>query len=181
MPEDAFLQDENPEQARKRSSILPRILTIVGLVIGSGAIGAASSWFVASRALRTAEAKVEEPAEPIDPEAVRFSEMVEKGAVIPLEPFVVNLADPDAPRFLRITMTLMVDDRKKVEELMTNQTVLSKARDLVLQILTEKTSAELMKQEGKNALRQQIHQKLEGYFKEPKLVDVMFTELVIQL
>jgi len=35
--------------------------------------------------------------------------------------------------------------------------------------------------EGKNQLRRKIQEKVAVYFRTPKLVDVMFTEFVIQL
>ena len=54
-------------------------------------------------------------------------------------------------------------------------------RDVILSSLTNKTSHELINEDGKNKLRHEIQQKVAVYFREPKLVDVMFTEFVIQL
>lgn len=177
-------EQEKQEPKKARGGFLLKVLTIALVVVGSSVIGAASSWFFAARlaipaGVKAVEAKAEAEAE--DPETAKFNEAVENGAVVPLEPFVVNLADPDASRFLRITVKLMVDDKHAVEELIASQTILSKVRDVILELLTQKTSADLLTQEGKKALRQEIHHKIEVYFKEPKLIDVMFTELVLQL
>ena len=111
----------------------------------------------------------------------KITEMLEKSAVLPLEPFVVNLADPDAARYLRIKISLMVDDKTKSKELSENQALQLKVRDVILQSLTAKTSRDLINEEGKNKLREEIREKISAYFREPKLVDVMFTEFVIQL
>jgi len=56
-----------------------------------------------------------------------------------------------------------------------------KVRDVILESLTAKHSQDLINSEGKNKLRQEIQQKVAVYFRAPKLVDVMFTEFVIQL
>jgi len=47
--------------------------------------------------------------------------------------------------------------------------------------LTAKRSQDLINVEGKNRLRREIQEKVAVYFPTPKLVDVMFTEFVIQL
>jgi flagellar basal body-associated protein FliL len=82
---------------------------------------------------------------------------------------------------LRIKVSLMVNDKAKVKEVEENTALQLKVRDVILETLTKKTSHELINEEGKKKLREEIHQKITGYFKEPKLVDVMFTEFVIQL
>ena len=107
--------------------------------------------------------------------------MLEKSAVIPLEPFIVNLADSDAARYLRIKISLLVDDKTKVKEAAENQALQLKVRDVILESLTAKRSQDLINSDGKNKLRQEIQQKIAIYFRTPKLVDVMFTEFVIQL
>jgi flagellar FliL protein len=106
---------------------------------------------------------------------------LEKSAVIPLEPFVVNLADTDAARYLRIKISLMVDDKSKVKSVEENQALQLKVRDVILSTLTRKTSHDLINDEGKNKLRQEIQDEIGKFFKQPKLNDVMFTEFVIQL
>jgi flagellar FliL protein len=124
----------------------------------------------------------EEPAaEAEGDEQEKIAEMLEKSAVLPLEPFIVNLADPEAPRYLKIKISLMVSDKTKEKELAENQALQLKIRDVILQSLTAKTSRDLINEDGKNKLRHEIQEKITVYFKEPKLVDVMFTEFVIQL
>jgi flagellar FliL protein len=108
--------------------------------------------------------------------------MLQKSAVLPLEPpFVVNLADTDAARYLKIKVNLMIDDKSKLKEISENQALQLKIRDVILQSLTAKTSQDLMNDEGKNKLRHELQEKVGLYFLEPKLVDIVFTEFVIQL
>src|SRR6185436_10292263 len=109
------------------------------------------------------------------------AEAIERGGVVPLEAFVVNLADPDSARYLRIKVSLMVDNKSKVQEIIENQALTLKLKDVILQTLSRKTSQELINEEGKKKLRAEIQEGIGPYFKEPKLTDVMFTEFVIQL
>ena len=59
--------------------------------------------------------------------------MLQKSAVLPLDPFVVNLADPDAARYLRIKISLMIDNKSKVKDISENQALQLKVRDVILQ------------------------------------------------
>jgi flagellar protein FliL len=163
-----------------KSGMLGNILLTVVLAVVSSAGGGVVSFMLMKRMinLNPPQQQHEEKAEG-DQEKV--AEMLEKSAVLPLEPFVVNLADTDAARYLRIKVSLMVDDKTKEKELAENQALQNKVRDVILQSLTAKNSRDLINEEGKNKLRHEIQEKIGIYFHEPKLVDVMFTEFVIQL
>ena len=155
-----------------------KMLLMIVLALASSAGGGVVSFVLISRTLN-AQAKPAEKPEKAEQE--KIAEMLEKSAVIPLEPFVVNLADTDAARYLRIKISLMVDDKTKLKDVAENQALQLKVRDVILQSLTAKRSQELINAEGKNNLRHEIQEKVAMYFRAPKLVDVMFTEFVIQL
>lgn len=167
------------EPAKPASSFsIGKILLIAGLALASSAGGGFLSFVLINRTLRAEAKAAEKPGEEHDEKIV---EALEKSAVLPLDPFVVNLADPDAARYLRIKISLMVDDKSKTKELLENQALQLKVRDVILQSLTVKTSHDLISEDGKNKLREEIREKINLYFREPKLVEVMFTEFVIQL
>ena len=195
MPEEAVL-DEKQEEVKKpkikrgRSPIM-KVLFIVILAVASSAAGGVVSFYLISKSM-SAKAQAPKAEDTADtPEAKekakekaeeeKIAQMLEKSAVLPLEPFVVNLADIDAPRYLRIKINLMLDDKARIKELEENQVLQLKVRDVILQSLTSKTSQDLIKDEGKNKLRREIQDKIALYFRGPKLVDIMFTEFVIQL
>lgn len=195
MPEEAVL-DEKQEEVKKpkikrgRSPIM-KVLFIVILAVASSAAGGVVSFYLISKSM-SAKAQAPKAEDTADtPEAKekakekaeeeKIAQMLEKSAVLPLEPFVVNLADIDAPRYLRIKINLMLDDKARIKELVENQVLQLKVRDVILQSLTSKTSKELINDEGKNKLRHEIQDKIAIYFRGPKLVDIMFTEFVIQL
>jgi flagellar protein FliL len=174
--------DETPaaEPAPKgKSSNSGSLIMMVAIVLLSNAAGAGATWFFVHRALAAqspAAAEGKEGKEPVD-----LAAELEKSAVVPLEPFVVNLADSDAARYLRIKVSLMVDDKSKVKEVEENQALQLKVRDMILQTLTRKTSKDLINDDGKKKLRKEIQDQVSPFFKKPKLNDVMFTEFVIQL
>jgi len=195
VPEDAVLEQQQeevkkPKVKRGRSPIM-KVLFIVILAVASSAAGGVVSFYLISKSM-SAKAQAPKAEDTADtPEAKekakekaeeeKIAQMLEKSAVLPLEPFVVNLADIDAPRYLRIKINLMLDDKARIKELEENQVLQLKVRDVILQSLTSKTSQDLIKDEGKNKLRHEIQDKIAIYFRGPKLVDIMFTEFVIQL
>jgi flagellar protein FliL len=179
VPEEAAAVVEEPVKPAKKGGAIGKMLLIVLLAVVSSAGGGVVSFMLMKRTF-VSEAKPAESAEKQNSEK-KITEMLEKSAVLPLEPFVVNLADPDAARYLRIKISLMVDDKSKAQGLTENQALQLKVRDVILQSLTAKTSRDLINEEGKNKLRKEIQEKIGMYFQEAKLVDVMFTEFVIQL
>jgi flagellar FliL protein len=179
VPEETVEELQEVKPAKSYASI-GRMLVIVLLAIVSSAGGGFISFVLINRTLN-AQARAANPDRAKEAEQQRIAAMLEKSAVLPLEPFVVNLADEDAARYLRIKISLLVDDKSKVAQIAANQPLQQKVRDVILQSLTAKTSQEIMNEEGKNKLRHELQDKVALYFRDPKVVDVMFTEFVIQL
>lgn len=96
-------------------------------------------------------------------------------AVYKMEPFLVNLADPGQLRYLKVT--LHVETHQRGEEF---EKRLPQSRDSVLTILSSKNSKDIMTSEGKNALREEIKEKLNHLLMETKVRNIYFTEFVIQ-
>jgi flagellar FliL protein len=72
---------------------------------------------------------------------------------LPLDPFVVNLADKDSDRFAQIGITLEVADPAFADKL---RAYMPAIRNSILLILAHKTSAELLGREGKEQLAAEI-------------------------
>ena len=179
MPEEKAVEAKEPQPSPKGGFSIGKILLVVVLALVSSAGGGVLSFVLIRQALPVQAAQVTEKSEKAEQE--KFAELLEKSAVVPLEPFVVNLADSDAARYLRIKISLMVDDKTKLKDVVENQALQLKVRDVILQSLTAKRSQDLITSEGKNRLRQEIQDKVAVYFRAPKLVDVIFTDFVIQL
>lgn len=74
-------------------------------------------------------------------------------AFVPLDPFVINLADHDADRYAQIGIVLQVTDEHASEEI---KNYLPAIRNNVLLLLSHKTSADLSGREGKETLAKEI-------------------------
>jgi flagellar FliL protein len=72
---------------------------------------------------------------------------------VPLDPFVVNLADREADRFAQVGITLEVADARVGDEI---KAYLPAIRNNVLLLLAHKTSEELMEPEGKEELAREV-------------------------
>jgi len=74
-------------------------------------------------------------------------------AFLPLDPFIVNLADKEVDRFAQVGVTLEVADPHMADQL---KAYMPAIRSNVLMVLSHKTSAELLTREGKEKLAREI-------------------------
>jgi len=108
-------------------------------------------------------------------------------AVVALPTFTVNLADKDATRYLRTTVSLLIKDAEKAatlsgggEHKAAGEPVrIAMARSAILELLTTKTAEELMSAEGKTALKKEIAARASQAFRF-KVNDVLLAEFVVQ-
>ncbi|MGD9085615.1 MAG: flagellar basal body-associated FliL family protein [Desulfobacterales bacterium] len=108
---------------------------------------------------------------------INQSSMAQLGPLFPLETFIVNLADEERSRYLRITMDLELVEATDSEKL--NQR-LPQIRDRILMILPSKRFEEIASMEGKTALRDEIINKLNSLFPRAVVTNIFFTEFVVQ-
>jgi flagellar FliL protein len=137
----------------------------VGAVFLIGIVGGGAYWWTAGAASAEGEAAKEEA--------------VERG-LVKLEPFVVNLADVGSSRYLRVTLELLVHDTEQAEELEKDRVSLTQARSAILELLTTQLSTELVKPEGKTALRQAIKEAVSHAVNHLEVIDVLFSDFVVQ-
>jgi len=114
-----------------------------------------------------------------EPESEKVSENNSEviRSVYSLDTFIVNLADKDGKRFLRITMDLELKDESFAEEI---DKRLSQIRDSILMILPTKRFEDINNVEGKIALRDEIIIKLNSFLKDVIITNIYFVEFVIQ-
>jgi len=100
--------------------------------------------------------------------------------LVPFDPFVVNLADPGGSRFIRVTLSVVVDDEKVASKIAETPVSLKEARSVILELLSEQSSASLVTPEGKVALKKAIIERVSKIFSDAKVTDVYFAEFVVQ-
>ncbi len=157
--------------AAKKKSKLP--LIIGGAVILLAVAGGGAYWMLRGKAV---EAKTETGDE--HAEAARAEDKEPQG-VVPLEPFVVNLADQDATRFLRLTLKLVIPE-EQAKEVEGKEVAKARIRSTVLEFLAQQTADHLVTPEGKAELKTAIAERARESMKGLHVTDVLFSEFVVQ-
>lgn len=98
-------------------------------------------------------------------------------AIMPMEPFLVNLADKDVRRYLKIKIDLEVENEKTAKEM---EKLLPRIRDQIIFLLSSKTYQDIATPEGKNQLKKEIMAKLVALPTGKKISGAYFTEFVAQ-
>jgi flagellar FliL protein len=132
-----------------------------GLALVAGVAGTAW-WLGLLPDHRQAEAKVEELA---------------VGALLPLDPFIANLADEDGKRYLKATLQVEFFASRVPDDFNAR---LPQMRDLLLTLLTSKMFAEIRTPEGKGVLRDEIINRMNRALNKDLVKAVYFTEFIVQ-
>ncbi len=104
---------------------------------------------------------------------------VEKGPVIVLDEFLVNLGDPGGDHFLKVTVGLELTKKSgKTAESMKEE--IAPVRDAVLSSLSSKTRESLAPPAGREKLKAEIMKKVNDEFGEKLVQGVYFTNFVTQ-
>ncbi|HEY6359865.1 MAG TPA: flagellar basal body-associated FliL family protein [Vicinamibacterales bacterium] len=142
-------------------------LALIVLLAVAGAGAGAYLYFVKAA---PAQAKEAEP-EPEPPPPT---------GIVPLEPFVVNLADTGVSRFLRVNLGLVVQDEEQAKEIEEHALEKARIRSAILELLAEQAAETLVTPEGKLELKKLIAERVRQAAHELEVVDVLFSEFVIQ-
>lgn len=140
----------NPAGSRRR-----RLLAVAAGVLALGGAGAGGYLFWVQR--QAAAFDAEGRGEADEPEgAARPAESAATVApphYLPLDPFVVNLADRDTDRYAQVGITLEVTDAAFAERM---RAFMPSIRNAILLILSHKTAAEMLDRDGKDRLAAEI-------------------------
>jgi flagellar FliL protein len=139
---------------------------IGGVVVLLAAVGGGLYWW---NGRHVAEPAVE--AKEIPPSA---------RGLVSFEPFVANLADPGGTRFVRTTVQLVVADALHATEMAETPVLVMQARAIILELLTTQTADVLVTLEGKAALRKAIAERVHEALHEIEVIDVLFSDFVVQ-
>jgi flagellar protein FliL len=179
-----------PDAGKKKGKGKLLIILVAVLVLALGGGGAAYFFMGRGDAALGKSAKAHgeghEAAAGAEGDATEEAEAHEP-AVVALPTFTVNLADKEAPRYLRTTVSLLVKDTEKAatlsgggEHKTAGEPVrIAMARSAILELLTTKTAEELMTAEGKTALKKEIAERASKAFRF-KVNDVLLAEFVVQ-
>ena len=140
---------------RKKLMVIAAAVLAVLLAGGGGAAFYLMKKRAAAVPVEAAETEDGTPVEQAAPALLHKKEDRKKHppAFLPLDPFIVNLADRDAERFAQIGITLELEDAKYADEL---KAYMPAIRNGVLMVLAHKTSSQMLGRKGKEALAAEI-------------------------
>jgi flagellar FliL protein len=154
------MAEETAELVAARRLGGPALLLGVGVAM---ALALAGTWWLARpQVAARARARAAQPA---------------VGALLPLEPFIANLADVDGKRYLTATLQAEFFDARVPHEF---EARLPLVRDLLLTLFTSKLFAEVRTPEGKARLREEIVTRMNRALGRDLVKAVYFTEFIVQ-
>ena len=152
-----------PEKAKSKLSVKKvLIMGFLGLLLTGGGLVA--------YVLMT-----DEP--PVGKEAQAGQGSLHNHVTMSLDPFLVNLADKESRRYLKLKVELEVNSEGTKEEL---QQFLPHIRDSLILLLSSKTYIDLSTMEGKQKLKEEIKKRVSALPGGKKVSNVFFTEFVAQ-
>jgi flagellar FliL protein len=99
------------------------------------------------------------------------------GSVVPLDSFVVNLADEGAQRYLKVTMKIEFLGSQPPPHFSGRQ---AQIRDLILTLLSSKSVGDVRTVEGKAQLRDEIIARVNRVLGDDAVRAVYFAEFIVQ-
>jgi flagellar protein FliL len=100
-------------------------------------------------------------------------------AILPLEPFLVNLADTNEVRFVKVAFQLGLEEEWKEES--KNSVAIAAIRDSIISLLSAKTAEQIMTTEGKEKLRGEVRSRVNAVSTKMKVIDIYIVDFVVQL
>ena len=135
-------------KGKKKLLIVAAAALVLLLLLGGGA------WYVLHQRAAKAAAEAADDGDDVVAEAADKSHGAKVAPTfMPLDPFVVNLADRDADRFAQIGVTLELSEPAAVDRM---KAFMPAIRNGILLVLADKKSEELLAREGKEKLAAEI-------------------------
>ncbi len=180
MADEKEVAESGAKPAKAAVPVVSLMMSVVAAVVVATAVLGGAGWYM----LKSGKLPIVQGAtrvEVVHEEAVKTRQVA-------LEPLLVNLADSGGRSYLRVAMTLRVEDPplpkgEKPKEPEKGQPVNENEaamRDAALEVLGRRTGAELLAPDGKEKLKADLRTAMAKHVPEVKVVDVLFTEFLVQ-
>lgn len=160
-------ENENEVQEPKKGNKMMLIIIIAGGML----VLAVAAFFVTKMLTAPPKEEVKEEETEVKKEAF-FGKLFSFD-----EPIIVNLAETRGQRYLKVSIQFEVSDDTVIEELKKRKPLML---DLMINILSSKTIEDVQNTVGRNRLRREIIDKSNAELFSGKVINVYFTEFVIQ-
>jgi flagellar FliL protein len=168
-----------PDAVAAKIPIVPLLLAVVaGVVIATGSVGGVV-YYLAHTGRLSMQGGATQRADAIAPTITH---------AMVLEPMLVNLADAGGSSYLRIALTLRIQEladkkgstgEKSKDDKGTDDAVAA-VRDTVLTVLGRQTAEELSTAGGKEHLKTELKAALAEHNSDLKVKDIFFTDFLVQ-
>jgi len=91
--------------------------------------------------------------------------------------FLVNLADKDVLRYVKVVLGVSTRDQKVIDEIKKRMV---EVRDAIILVISSRNSEELLKPEGKEKLKRDIRETLNGLLSSGEVEEIYFVDFVMQ-
>ncbi len=148
---EAVVVDDSPTvplRGKKKKLLLIGAVVLAVMLLAGGA----TAYVVVQKRVAAQAASLDLYGESGAPEAEKPVDTTPP-TFLPLDPFVVNLADKDSDRYAQVGITLEVQDAAVADRL---RAYMPAIRNGILLVLAQKGSPELLSAEGKRALATEI-------------------------
>ena len=98
--------------------------------------------------------------------------------VVDLQPFIVNLADTEQARYLRLNVSVGVAGGEGEKP---DQLFVTRVRNAMLAVLSAKSSEEVLSSEGKAKLRRELLKAAQKASAEPEVLAIYITDFIVQM
>jgi flagellar FliL protein len=98
------------------------------------------------------------------------------GALVPLETFLVNLADSRGSKIAKVNMELEVEGEKVEQEIEKRK---PQIRDIIIFLLSSKNREQVSSRAGKDQLKGEIRDTVNSFLTKGKIKRVYFTEFIL--
>jgi len=183
---DIAIEGEAPAKSKKKLIIIAGISVLLLAVLGAGGFFG-YKWWMGKKAAAGGDNATEQKAEGGHGEQKAEAKDEKKGdkngavsgagELVSIPPFLVNLADPQGRRYLKLALDVEVRDKSAADELNKN---MPKIKDSLLLLLSSKTYEDLASIENKILLKKEIVERMTLVLGEQKVMRVYITEIVIQ-
>ena len=183
--EDLAIDGEAPKKSKKKLFIMIGILVVLLGVLGAGGFFGYKWWMGRKAAADNATEQRPEVHGEKKAEGGHGDKKDEKGGsggeggseLVSIPPLLVNLAEPQGRRYLKLALDIEVKDKLAAETLNKN---MPKVKDALILLLSSKTYEDLGSMENKILLKKEIVERLTLVLGEQKVLRVYITEIVIQ-
>ena len=184
MAEEEQTPESSPKEKKSSNMLMIIIIVILILIIVIGAVVAVllmsgDDEAAVKNAPQTQERKVNDQKTHRNSSTSMLNDrkLSDIGVLYPLDTFTVNLKSDAGRRYLKVTMSLELDNPELSHELDSKSPVL---RDRIIRILSSKTLEEISSKKGKQKVSEQIMDTLNSMITDGQIKGIYFTEFVIQ-